>query len=532
MKRTVHQPQRSQLGPVVVIGSGIGGLASALGLVTQGFDVTVIERHSAPGGKMRQVPSAAGGVDAGPTVLTMRPVFEELFEAAGTRLENHVTLHKQDVLARHWWPGSGPLDLYADRKRSADAIDAFFGKTAKSEFDAFCARTETLWRAFKQPMIEDAEPDVLAMTKMVLSRPGLLRSMAPHKSMAAMLDSSFSDPRLRQLFGRYATYVGGSPYKSPAILSLIWQAEESGVWAIEGGMSALAHAIAEQITAHGGRFRFGTEVKRILSDSGGVTGVALQDGIVLPAKSVIFNGDPRALSLGWLGDAAKQAVPDCVSKPRSLSAQVWAFAAKVTGPELAHHNVFFCADPKQEFKALAQGFRPTETTLYICAEDRGRPVPPPDLERFEIILNAPPAMGESADPKEFEQCHQRTFKTLERFGLSFSPEPERPALTTPQRFDALFPGSAGSLYGQSPHGMFAALSRPRARTAIPGLYLCGGGCHPGAGVPMAALSGRHAAEAILKDRTSTLQSQPMDMRGGMSMRSRIVGRGRFRSSGS
>ncbi|WP_346346514.1 1-hydroxycarotenoid 3,4-desaturase CrtD [Thetidibacter halocola] len=511
-----------------MIGAGIGGLAAALPLAHAGLDVTVVDAAARPGGKMRQV----DGVDAGPTVLTLRTVFDALFEGVGERLDDHVTLHRQAVLARHWWPDGSSVDLHADPALNAEAIETFAGHRARRQFEAFCARTETLFAAFRAPMMEAAEPDVAAMTRMVLAHPTLLRAMAPGRTMAGLLRASFEDPRLRQLFGRYATYVGGSPHRAPALLSLVWRAEAAGVWVPEGGMHALARAITGLIEARGAQFRMHSMVTRILTDSDGVSGVALRDGSVLPARTVIFNGDPRALALGKLGDAMRPAAPRAARAARSMSAHVWAFRARTTGLDLAHHNVFFCADAQADFRALEAGRLPADTTLYLCAEDRGHPTPPAHEERFEIILNAPPLTQRQPDDKEHATCHQRTFPTLARFGLTFDRLPGKAALTTPGGFETLFPGSAGSLYGQSPHGTFAALSRPRARTPVPGLYLAGGGCHPGAGVPMAALSGRHAAEAILTDRTSTSPSRRTAMRGGMSMRSRIAAPARSPSSGS
>lgn len=515
-----------------MIGAGIGGLAAALPLAHAGADVTVIDRHAAPGGKMRQVPSVAGGVDAGPTVLTMRGVFDDLFAGVGEDLESHVTLHRQDILARHWWPESGPLDLHADPERSADAIRAFAGDRARTEFEAFHRRTSTLFDGFRAPVMEAPSLTLPGLTRHVLSHPHLLRAMAPLSTLAGSLARSFSDRRLQQLFGRYATYVGGSPYRAPALLSLIWQAEAGGVWVVEGGMHALARAIATLIEARGGQFRYNAHAARILTDSDGVTGVVLSDGTVLSAGSVVFNGDPRALALGQLGPWVSNVARQTLRKPRSLSANVWAFAAAPAGPDLAHHNVFFCRDARAEFGDLARGAIPADPTLYVCAEDRGRPQPPGTPERFEIIMNAPPLTERSPEPEDYTTCHTRTFRTLARFGLTFSDEPDETALTTPQDFERLFPATAGSLYGQSPHGMTAALSRPTAVTAIPGLALCGGGAHPGAGVPMAAISGRHAAAAIMTGRTSTSPSRRTAMPGGMSTGSAIAGPEPSRSSGS
>ena len=461
---------------------------------------------------MRQI----GGVDAGPTVLTMRYVFVNLFSAVGEDLDRHVEMVAQDILARHWWPDSGPLDLFPDAERSADCVGRFAGATAAREFGAFSRRAQRLFEGFQGPVMHAMAPRMRDLSRTVMRDPGLLAAMAPHASLAGLLGRSFTDPRLRQLFGRYATYVGGSPYLSPALLALIWHAESSGVWRVSGGMHKLAKAMARLVAARGGTLRCHTQVIRILTDADGVAGVTLADGTVLRSRNVVFNGDPRALALGMLGPDATQAAPQTARAPRSLSANVWAFSSAVTGPELVHHNVFFCRDPAAEFGDIAAGRVPHDPTLYVCAEDRGTGAAPPATERFEIIMNAPPLGRGQQTQEESETCHTRTFETLTRFGLRFAQMPKPAAMTTPAGFEALFPGTDGSLYGQSPHGLTAALNRPTTVTRIPGLYLAGGGVHPGAGVPMAALSGGHAAAAMLRDRTSTLRYRRTAMPGGTS----------------
>ena len=486
---------------VLVIGAGVGGLACALRLQAKGMQVTLLESHATPGGKMRVLPSAAGPVDAGPTVLTMRHVFEDLFDACGTKLADHVTLIRQDVLARHFWTDGSTLDLFQDPHRSALAVQAFGGAGARADFEQFWEETEKLFDAFDEPMIHSANPSQLGLALEVFRQPSLLKAMAPRATLARQLARRFSDKRLAQLFGRYATYVGGSPYESPALLSLIWQAEARGVWYVQGGMHRLAQAMAKLFTDMGGTLRLNCHVAEIETDDGKARGVRLLDGSRLLAQTIVFNGDPRALGTGRLGPQVAHLVPRTAQDPRSLSARVWSFAAKVTGAPLVHHNVFFAANPQSEFADIAAGNMPDEPTLYVCAEDRGQMVDPGRLERFEIILNAAPLTSAAPiDPeKEAALCHRRTFRTLARFGLRFDPEPELEALTTPQGFEHLFPETAGSLYGQSPHGLTASLRRPRARTKVAGLYLVGGGVHPGAGVPMATLSARHAVEAITKD---------------------------------
>ena len=512
-----------------IIGAGIGGLAAAARLAHAGLRVTVLERHNAPGGKMRVMESVAGPVDAGPTVLTMKPVFDELFAALGERIEDHVTLTPERVIARHFWLDGTQLDLMADHTESVQNVRTVFGAKVAREFERFSARAKSLFDAFDQPMMQAREPSQTALTLQVLRNPGLILAMAPHRSLASSLTAQFSEPKLAQLFGRYATYVGGRPEASPAILSLIANAESRGVWSVKGGMHQLARALEALARTHQAVFRYDQDVKKIDKKADGSFAVQTAEG-AHHFDQILFNGDPRALRRGLL---EQNVVNASNTEPRSLSAYVYSFAAEPSNIALAGHNVFFGDDPRQEFGPLSQGQMPTDPTLYICAQDRFAGNRPEGPERFEIIMNGPPAAdGARAAEEEKRRCQTLILERLARFGLSFSPEPALDTLTTPAEFGQLFPATNGSLYGRSPHGLMAAFKRPTARTTLPGLYLVGGGAHPGAGVPMATISARHAAEAILSDLSSTSTSHQPATRGGMSMASATTGPAPSRSSAS
>ena len=499
----------------IVIGAGIAGLALAVRLATQGMQVRLLERHDHAGGKIRTLPSAAGPVDAGPTVLTLRRVFDELFEYAGERLSDYVTLIPQSILARHFWPDGSTLDLHADPLRSREAIADFAGDKAADQFAQFHKRTAQLFDAFDAPMMQAPEPQLSELVPHVLKQPQLIRAMAPLSTLKTSLNRQFSDPRLAQLFGRYATYVGGAPHLSPAILSLIWQAEAAGVWVVDGGMHKLAEAVAVLAAKLGVEIRSSAHVEEIILTQGRATGVLLEGGHRMSAEVIAYAGDPRALATGSMGQALKKVAPQTIKQPRSFSARVHSFAATPHGCELTHHNVFFTTDPDSEFTDLAQGRMPRDPTLYLCAEDRGHPTPPPTLERFEMISNAP-ASDVDTPQEELEKWHHQIMHRMASMGVTFTPKPTATTITTPAAFAKLFPQTLGALYGQTPHGLTAALNRPTAQTPIAGLYLAGGGTHPGAGVPMATLSARHAAEAILRGQTSTSTWDPMATPGGMS----------------
>ena len=494
---------------VIVVGAGIGGLATALRLAHAGLSVRVLERHDTPGGKIRTTPSDAGPVDAGPTVLTLKHVFETLFADVGECLSDHITLHPLPTLARHYWADGTCLDLMADKAQSIANIAEAMGTTAAHDYARFAARTERLFDAFDAPMMQTATPSIAALIARVLPRPALISDMAPLLTLEGALKRQFKDPRLAQLFSRYATYVGGSPKNTPALLSLIAEAEARGVWRIEGGFYALPCAIESLAKQRGAVFEYDTDAHRIEKSGTEFTITTTHEAFT--ADHIVFNGDPRALRTGALGAGVKSAVPAIATDPRSLSAAVLSFAARAHGPALSHHTVFFGDVAGAEFDALAEGALPGDATLYVCAEDHHSPQPG-GMQRFEIILNAP--AGLILDTLEKQQCLTHILRRLSQFGLTFDPTPNVNNLTLPSDFDQMFPASQGALYGRSPAGMTAAFKRPNARTRIPGLYLTGGGAHPGAGVPMATLSAQHAAAAIVADRTFRSASPQTDMHGG------------------
>ena len=259
---------------VVVIGAGIGGLAAALRLAQAGLDVTVLERAAHPGGKMRSVAVGGQTVEAGPTVFTMRWVFEELFAECGARLDDRVALARADLLARHAWSRSERLDLFADIEASAAAVDAFAGPREAEGYRRFCARSAEVYRTLEGPFIRDGRTSPAGLAQRVgLSGLGDLWRIQPFATLWSALGSFFRDPRLLQLFGRYATYCGASPFSAPATLMLVAHVEQAGVWTVAGGLSALARAVADLAAERGAAFRYGAHVERIVIERGRIAGI-------------------------------------------------------------------------------------------------------------------------------------------------------------------------------------------------------------------------------------------------------------------
>jgi 1-hydroxycarotenoid 3,4-desaturase len=508
---------------VVVIGAGVGGLAAAMRLAARGLEVTVLERAAAPGGKLRTLEVGGRPVDAGPTVFTMPWVFEELFADAGRPLSDHLALRPAATLARHAWPDGARLDLFADIAASADAIGAFAGAAEAKGYREFCARARGMFATLRDTFLTAAQPTQAALVKRAgLSGIGAFLRTPPFATLWSALGEHFKDPRLCQLFGRYATYVGSSPFATPATMMLIAHVEQEGVWLVEGGMHRIAAAMAAVARAHGATLRCGAEVAAIEVAGGRVAGVRLAGGERIAADAVIANCDCAAIAAGLFGREVAHAVAPTPPGERSLSAVTWTMAARTAGFPLLRHTVFFSDDYAAEFAHIFRDRRlPQNPTIYVCAQDRGDAdgAAAHDPERLLVLVNAPPVGDTGPLPEaELRRCEETTFTALARMGLAISPEAS--IRTTPHEWHRLFPATGGALYGRAVHGAMATFRRPGNRTKLPGLYLAGGSVHPGAGVPTSALSGRIAAESLLADlssgHASTGRSRRAAMPGGTS----------------
>ncbi|MEM9028806.1 MAG: 1-hydroxycarotenoid 3,4-desaturase CrtD [Pseudomonadota bacterium] len=506
----------------IVVGAGIGGLSSALMLAHAGMSVRVCEAGDAIGGKLRQVQFPGhDGIDCGPTVFTMRWLIDDFLETLGVSLDDLLSLQPINLLARHSWPDGSTLDLFADLERSVDEISRLSGSEEGQRYLAFRQQAKRAYDALETTFMRASRPSPPGLVlRMARRNPSDVFAISPFRTLWDELGRYFRDPRLQQLFGRYATYCGSSPFAAPATLMLVAHAESRGVWLIDGGMKQLASAFGHLASRFGVEISCNAAVSQILVSGGRTTGVRLADGETLSADVVVYNGDVNALPDYLMHASTRARAMRTPHHQRSQSAVTWTLVGEANNYDLAPHTVFFSSDYAREFEdVFRHGRLPREPTVYVHAPDRpvdGAPSATRN-ERLFVLVNAP-ANGDLNDDnrEELERCQESMLRLTNSCGLSLRWPPQHVVCTTPRDFNQRFPGTGGALYGQVSHGWKASFRRPSNRTSITGLYLAGGSVHPGPGIPMALSSGRLAAECILKDFRLLHRSHRVGTIGGIS----------------
>jgi 1-hydroxycarotenoid 3,4-desaturase len=447
----------------------------------------VLEKNTYFGGKVCQEHVGTQAIAVGPTVLTMPWVFSKLFKETAGNLEHALHLEPLPIIARHFWSNGTVLDLSADLKESIDNIAQVFGTLEAQGYQKFADYSRHIYEAVVEPFLESERPNWLELFKNGKNSWQLLKRIDPLRSMASALQQFFTCHPLRQLFGRYSTYAGGSPYSTPATLLLIPHVERLGVYTLPEGLTSLMQAMQQHAQSLGAQHLLNTEVAQLWESNRQVLGVILQNGERIRAQKTIVNGGPETIM------ALRGEIPPY--RPTNLSALVWAFSGKITGTTpLNVHNIFFGDNDAEEFDAL---FRrktlPRMPSVYIYAP----PMPAGTTQTYTCLLNAP------ADGKNYSACTEKIFSALSAFGRTVHLESPPPAFRCPALFARRFPGTYGALYGKAPHGFSSFFQRQGSRHRLKNLYMCGGSVHPGAGVPLATLSGRLAAKAVLNDIAST-----------------------------
>lgn len=488
---------------VVVVGAGFGGLAAAIHLRRRGAKVTVLEKNGHAGGKVDQWSSGGYRFDTGPTLLTMPDIVRDVFAVAGTRLEDHLELLKPDPSCRYSFADGTTLDAVDDPAVMESRV-ARFNPAEAGSYSRFLAHAGRVYRAAAEPFL--FTPFGSLRAGQLLRKAGMASAVfgidafrTLHKAVA----SYFRDPRLHQLFDRFATYNGSSPYLAPATLAVIPYVEfHFGGWYVRGGMARLASALVDAATSAGVEIRTGAAVGAIESASGVASGVRLAGGERITADAVVCNADVMYARENLLPANGRSGAHGRDPEP-SLAGFVLLLGVRKRFDRLAHHNVFFSGDYQAEFRSMVEQGKPaTDPTVYVSVSASSDPDhAPPGGSNLFVLVNAPPLgpeFGWEDGGKAYRDLVIRLLEGRGLDGLERSIEVER--IITPAQFAPQYNAYRGSIYGTSSNSLFAAFRRPPNRSRLlKRLYFAGGSAHPGGGIPLVLLSGKMAAELAAED---------------------------------
>ena len=501
----------------LIIGGGVGGLAAAVRLAAAGLRVTLLEKNDRVGGKLNRwaVPhpnrpdERPFTFDTGPSLVTLPFVFEQLFEAVGERLADHLDLVRLDPIARFVWADGATFELRDDAAETVANVGRFAADDGDGWRD-FLAVGRDIWDRTGDLFLYHS-PEQLLAGKFDPKR-GLAMLTVPFRigmfsRFSKRVDRHVRNQRLREVLYQYATYSGASPFKAPATLAVIPHAEQHfGGWYPRGGMYRIAEALASLAAKLGVDVRTSCPVSRVIVEDATARGVVLDDGTEVRADVVVANSDVVHTYRRMISPADRKRYPD--KKLDALepggSGLVLLLGVDGTYPQLAHHTKFMPADYTSDLRAMFETHTtPADPCIYVAATTRTDPTQAPDgCENLFVLASAPALDGKTDWATAGPAYRDQLVYTLEhRWGLTdLSKRIVVEKRYTPADLASTYNANAGSIYGIGSNSRRSAFLRPPNRDRdVKGLYFAGGATHPGGGLPLVALSGKIVSELVLAD---------------------------------
>lgn len=481
----------------IVIGSGIAGIASALRLRKKGYNVHVFEAAEKVGGKLNSFHKDGFRWDMGPSLLTMPHLIDELFVLFRKKPSDYFTYQKQATVCNYFWNDGSKFSVNQSTNQFIiDASKEF--NTPAVQLEKYINNSKKKYALtaplFLEQSLHKARTYLSQKAAKAVSQ---LASLDIQKSLNELNSSSFSDPRLVQLFNRFATYNGSSPYKTPGIMSMIPTLEmQFGTFFPKGGMRSIVESLFHLCKEEGVQFHFNEAVTKIRHSGVSLQGVETAKGFY-PAPVVVSNMDVFHTYTKLL--PSLKAPKRTLSQERSSSAIIFYWGISQQFHQLDLHNIFFSSDYEAEFSSLFdKKDLAKDITIYINISSKyNKEDAPAGKENWFVMVNAPANVGQDWD-KLRKQARDHVIQKLNRLlAVDLESLIESEEVLDPIKIEAKTSSYQGSLYGSSSNSKYAAFFRhPNFSSKINQLYFCGGSAHPGGGIPLCLNSAKITTQLI------------------------------------
>lgn len=483
----------------IVIGAGIGGLASACLLAGSGYRVTVLEKNSTPGGKIRQYRRDGFRFDCGPSLLTLPFLLKKVFDECGFSIEEYLAIDELSLLCRYNYPDGTRFNAWSNHQKTREEIRRFAPED-EAAYSRFLNYSEDLYGKTADAFIYN--PLFSRRDFSGLNFSDLLK-INPFSTVSKKVDRHFKSPYMRQFFKRFSTYNGSSPFQSPATLNVIPHVElNKGGYYVKGGIWKIVDALHNMAVQLGVRFLFESEVEQITVEGRSATSCILENGTELVCDQIFSNAD-AAWTLSKL--LPSKAIPPLEQyrqqsvEPSSSAFVILAAVNKKWGL-LDHHNIFFSDDYESEFHDIFQQKKmPEDPTIYVTNSSFTDPGDAPDgSSNLFILINAPYVTGQQNWSEVSDNYPQTVFKKLEKSGLhGLRKHLQFFKVLDPVHFKETYHANQGGIYGTSSNRLTSAFIRPRNKYRhLDNLYMVGGSTHPGGGIPLVLQSAFNAVRLM------------------------------------
>ena len=483
---------------VAIIGSGIAGIATSIRLKAKGFDVTVYEKNSFPGGKLSSFKLGEFRFDAGPSLFTMPQYVDELFEISGENPKEHFKYKKKKIACKYFWEDESIFNAYSDKEKFYDECENKFNverKQIKKYLNKAKKKFDLTRKIFLEKSLHKINSFLNYETVKALFN---LNIYQINKNLDEVNQKEIEEKHLVQLFNRYATYNGSSPYKTPGMMTLIQHLESHyGTYIPLKGMNDISNSLYRLAERRGVKFEFESEVEKIEIQNNQATGIIVNNKLKRFDK-IISNSDVYSTYKYLLKEKLNH---NSLKQERSSSAIIFYWGIKKIYKQLDLHNIFFSDNYEKEFKYIFDENKIIDDpTIYVNITSKDVPADSPEsCENWFVMVNSPFNTGQDWE-KIKNTLRSNIISKLERIlkeNISNNIVEER--IYTPVDLESNTNSHQGSLYGISSNNKFSAFLRhPNFLKKIPNLYFCGGSVHPGGGIPLCLLSAKIVSNLIEK----------------------------------